>query len=64
MVETMKQDVQMEVAALIQDLKSPRDKSLIKMLTPPPLTSFRDVDASLGFSGLTDTNNASSALLD
>ena len=64
MVETMKQDVQIEVAALIQDLKSPRDKSLIKMLTPPPLTSFRDVDASLGFSGLTDTNNASSALLD
>lgn len=63
MVETMKQDVQTEVAALIQDLKSPRDKALIKMLTPPPLTSFRDVDASLGFSGLTDTNNASSALL-
>jgi hypothetical protein len=63
MVETMKQDVQTEVTAVIQDLKSPRDKALIKMLTPPPLTSFRDVDASLGFSGLTDTNNASSALL-
>jgi hypothetical protein len=63
MVETMKQDVQTEVAALIQDLKSPRDKALIKMLTPPPLTSFRDVDASLGFAGLTDTNNASNSLL-
>lgn len=63
MVETMKQDVQTEIAALIQDLKSPRDKALVKMLTPPPLTSFRDVDASLGFAGLTDTNNASNALL-
>ena len=63
MVETMKQDVRTEVVALIQDLKSPRDKALIKMLTPPPLISFRDVDASLGFAGLTDTNNASDALL-
>lgn len=63
MVDTMKQDVQTEVIELIQDLKSPRDKSLIKMLAPPPLISFRDVDASLGFSGLTDTNNAASALL-
>jgi hypothetical protein len=63
MVETMRQDVQTEVSALIQNLKSPRDKALIKMLTPPPLTSFRDVDASLGFAGLIDTNNASDALL-
>jgi len=63
MVETMKQDVQTEVTALIQDLKSPRDAALIKMLTPPPLTSFRDVDESLGFAGMTDTNNAAKALL-
>ncbi|UTI63329.1 hypothetical protein NBH00_18475 [Paraconexibacter antarcticus] len=63
MVETMRQDVRTEITALIQDLKSPRDRALIKMLNPPPLTSFRDVDASLGFAGRTFTNNAAEAIL-
>ncbi|MGX6446864.1 hypothetical protein ACVU7I_02170, partial [Patulibacter sp. S7RM1-6] len=63
MVETMRQDVRVELDALMTYLKAPTADKLIEMLVPGPLTSFRDVDPSLEFSGMQQTNNAIDALL-
>lgn len=63
MVETMRHDVREELDALITYLKAPMADKLIEMLNPPPLTSFRDVDPSLEFSGMQQTNNAIDALV-
>ncbi len=63
MVETMRQDVRAELDALLVYLKQPTADKLIEMLIPGPLTSFRDVDPSLEFGGMQQTNNAVDALV-
>jgi hypothetical protein len=63
MVETMRQDVRAELDALFTYLKQPTADKLIEMLIPGPLKSFRDVDPSLEFGGMQQTNNAIDALV-
>lgn len=50
MVAALKADVELHVAAIFADLRGGQAEKLIQMLNPEPLTSFRDVDETLGFS--------------
>lgn len=50
MVAALKADVELHIAAIFADLRGGQADKLIEMLNPEPLTSFRDVDETLGFS--------------
>jgi hypothetical protein len=50
MVDALRADVEEHVAAIFADLRGGQAEKLIEMLNPEPMTSFRDVDETLGFS--------------
>jgi hypothetical protein len=58
MVDSLKADVDMELQAIFADLKMPTATKLPQMLTRQPLTSFRDVDAPIGFGALNNSQRA------
>jgi hypothetical protein len=63
MVDALRADVQENVAAIFADLKGAQADKLIEMLNPAPLTSFRDVDETLGFSSFGKSEQAIDKLI-
>lgn len=63
MVDALRADVEKHVAAIFADLKGGQADKLIEMLNPEPLTSFRDVDETLGFSSFGKSERAIDKLI-
>lgn len=58
MIDSLKADVERELQTIFADLKMPTAKKLPDMLTRKPMTSFRDVDAPIGFGTLNMSQRA------
>lgn len=52
MVDSLAADVRQEVADIVSDLQGAPAEKLREMFNPPPLTSFRDVEAGLKFGSI------------
>ncbi|HKH44894.1 MAG TPA: helicase-related protein [Thermoanaerobaculia bacterium] len=63
MVDALRADVEGHVAAIFADLKGGQADKLIEMLNPAPMTSFRDVDETLGFSSFGKSERAIEKLI-
>lgn len=63
MADSLRADVEEHVAAIFADLKGGQADKLIEMLNPEPLTSFRDVDETLGFSSFGKSERAIEKLI-
>ena len=63
MVDGLRADVEEHVAAILADLKGGQADKLIEMLNPAPMTSFRDVDETLGFSSFGKSERAIEKLI-
>jgi hypothetical protein len=63
LVEALRADVREGVAAIYADLRGAQAEKLIAMLNPEPLTSFRDVDETLGFSSFGKSERAIEKLI-
>jgi hypothetical protein len=63
LADALRADVNEHVAAIFADLKGGQAEKLIEMLNPGPLTSFRDVDETLGFSSFGKSERAIEKLI-
>ncbi|MGA7704201.1 MAG: helicase-related protein [Solirubrobacteraceae bacterium] len=64
MVDSLAADVRQEVADIVSDLQGAPAEKLREMFNPPPLTSFRDVEAGLKFGAIGKSLRAIEKLTD
>lgn len=63
LVDALRADIKNHVEAIFSDLKGGQAEKLVEMLNPEPLTSFRDVDETLGFSSFGKSERAIEKLI-